>query len=79
MKGKTPRWKLKFKCAAKNCTKTITGPDSYRLHLIDTHDWKPERAKAQRDKQAQKPKVAARKTGQPRVSKQPAASVNPAA
>jgi len=24
--------------------------DAYRVHLIKTHDWKPERAKAQRDK-----------------------------
>jgi len=53
MTNKTPRWKLKFKCAAKDCTKTITGPDSYRVHLINAHGWKPERAKAQRDKRQQ--------------------------
>jgi hypothetical protein len=61
MTKNTPRWKLKFKCAAKDCTKKITGPDAYRLHLINTHAWKPERAKAQRDKQRKKTGPKSRK------------------
>ncbi len=54
MTKQTPRWKETFSCIGKDCgKKVITGPDSYRLHLINVHKFTPAKAVAQRDKQRQ--------------------------
>jgi hypothetical protein len=71
-----PRWKEKFTCIGKDCGKTITGPDAYRLHLMSVHKLTPAKAKAQRDKQRKRTGQKSRKVVALPVK---AASVHPAA